>query len=648
MIQTWANRNNTCDQHSSETILPMRRTTLGPVSSSQLNTRFPALRHPSTRVSNPSKINGVTERQSIGVVSRRVSTAAGNNARRPPIGPRASVNPRQSIGNTRRNSTYSSRGSVSSRSGSRVLDPRPVTDRSFLTNCVRTLVEFLSEHMYDQTLPPALLRRGPSKKDFCHMILFLFKLVDSTFEFGTKFEEDVVTQFRNLRYPIHISKTSLSAVGTPHTWPTLLLSISWLIELLTYDEAIQQANEPDRDDENDFENGDKQFFRYLDASYHAFLAGEDDKYDALEIQEQEKLIARNELIKQETSELELQREEFRKKIEKARRDKNALSMLHSKKSDCESDLSKFRKIVKGYEKAKLKLEKKMESLVGIQHSFDKELAVRQEEIQKLQTRIDNQELSAHDMEQIGQERMRLTEQLHQVFARQLEFQKRIKNDENRAAEIRDDLDAQIHKYINTCKQLKIIPNTAKYSLNFDYMLELDPDLQELEAVQKLTHYLKTEVRQAALTLKQNRIACANAGLDVALVQDNKLQQCDNELNNEIQLEKKQEAKVKKYVEQMPKQREKQAENLRRKTAAIEEVEKTITNITNEDNLTEEESMSRQRLTDIKKLSVEMAEAYKTLLDKNRHTITNVLVACTNHKAAVDRAITSLEAEISKV
>lgn len=146
------------------------------------------------------------------------------------------MNARQSVGNgasNRRSSTYSSRASVSGRGGARVLDPRPVSDRSYLNSCVQALVEFLSDRMYDQTLSPALLKRGPSKKDFCNMILFLFKQVDPTFEFGVKFEEDVVLQFRNLRYPIPISKTSLAAVGTPHTWPTLLLSISWLIELLS-------------------------------------------------------------------------------------------------------------------------------------------------------------------------------------------------------------------------------------------------------------------------------------------------------------------------------------------------------------------------------------------------------------------------------
>ncbi|ETI49585.1 hypothetical protein, variant [Phytophthora nicotianae P1569] len=625
----------------------MRRTTLGPVSSSQLNARSSALRHPSTRVSVPSKSTAAMERQSIGIASRRVSTAAGT-VRRPPIGPRASMNARQSVGANRRNSTYSSRASVSGRGGTRVVDPRPVTDRSFQNSCVQTLVEFLSEHMYDQAIPPALARRGPSKNDFKNMILFLFKQVDPTFEFGPKFEEDVVQQLRDLRYPVSISKTSLAAVGTPHTWPMLLMAMSWLIELLSYDEAIQQANDAEQDAENDEENGDKPFFKYLDASYHVFLAGEDDKFEALEKQEREKLIARNEVVKQETSELEQQREELKRRIEKAKRDKNTLAELNSKKNDCESDLFKFRKLVKDCEKAKIKLEKKLESLVSVQQSCDEELAARQEEIKRLQTRINNQELSAHDIEQIGIERARLTEQLHQAFAQQDELQKRIKNDENRAAEIRDDLDAQIHKYMVTCKQLKMIPMTAKNSFNFDFALELDSSLEELTAVQKLTHHLKTGIRQAAMHLKQNRIARANKGLDTALELDEELQKCENQLNVEIESEKFWESKAKKYAEQMLKEREKRAEVFRRKTTATEEVEKKVTQISNGDNLAEEEAMSRQHLLDVRKTSVEMTEGYQALIDKNQRAVTHALMACTNHKEMVDQAILSLETEVNKV
>ena len=51
-----------------------------------------------------------------------------------------------------------------------------------------------------------------------------------------KIEDDVPALFKRLRYPFGISKSSLFAVGSPHTWPSLLAALTWLAELLNYEE----------------------------------------------------------------------------------------------------------------------------------------------------------------------------------------------------------------------------------------------------------------------------------------------------------------------------------------------------------------------------------------------------------------------------
>ena len=166
------------------------------------------------------------------------------------------------------------------------------------------------------------------------------------------------------------------------------------------------------------------------------------------------------------------------------------------------------------------------------------------------------------------------------------------------------LDNQIHEYMNTCKRLKIVPSTAKNALNFDFSLELDPKLQELEAFQKLSQHLKTSVRQVALRVKQHRHARANEGLDLAIVLTEELAQSENKLNIEMQSEKRMEAEVRKIADQMVREREKRTESLSRKQAATEEVEIKITNISNEDNLVQEEVISsEQHLHDVKKAYV---------------------------------------------
>lgn len=42
--------------------------------------------------------------------------------------------------------------------------------------------------------------------------------------------------FKFLGYPYQIAKSHITAVGSPHAWPSLLACLIWLIELLNYDE----------------------------------------------------------------------------------------------------------------------------------------------------------------------------------------------------------------------------------------------------------------------------------------------------------------------------------------------------------------------------------------------------------------------------
>ena len=65
--------------------------------------------------------------------------------------------------------------------------------------------------------------------------------MDPNVRFAAKPEEDVPGLFKRLGYPFQISKSALSAVGSPHTWPGLLAALTWLVELLTYDATAEDS-----------------------------------------------------------------------------------------------------------------------------------------------------------------------------------------------------------------------------------------------------------------------------------------------------------------------------------------------------------------------------------------------------------------------
>ena len=82
---------------------------------------------------------------------------------------------------------------------------------------------------------------------------------------------EVPLMFKGLHYPFSISKTALSAVGSPHTWPYLLACLTWLIELLGYDEESEKSKAENKISEFEFDaGGNLVFFEYLREAYGFF------------------------------------------------------------------------------------------------------------------------------------------------------------------------------------------------------------------------------------------------------------------------------------------------------------------------------------------------------------------------------------------
>ena len=59
-------------------------------------------------------------------------------------------------------------------------DPRPVSDKAYQANCIKTLIAYLSMHGYDQPLSPKMLS-NPMGKDVMHILQFLMHQVHPSF-----------------------------------------------------------------------------------------------------------------------------------------------------------------------------------------------------------------------------------------------------------------------------------------------------------------------------------------------------------------------------------------------------------------------------------------------------------------------------------
>jgi kinetochore protein NDC80 len=174
-------------------------------------------------------------------------------------------------------------------------DPRPIHDKSFQQESIRKLMNFLHQNGYEYPVSQKSLTR-PSGKDFANIVTFMLRQVDPMFQENTgakdaiqmKFEDEVAMNFKALGYPFPISKTALVAAGSPHTWPTLLAALTWLMELL---QILQEDDEQEImiEDAKPFASleeleltTDKVFFAYLDKAYTAFLQGDEAMQEHLE------------------------------------------------------------------------------------------------------------------------------------------------------------------------------------------------------------------------------------------------------------------------------------------------------------------------------------------------------------------------------
>jgi kinetochore protein NDC80 len=145
---------------------------------------------------------------------------------------------------------------------------------------VRTLIAFLAQAGYPHSVSPRTLQ-APSAKDFQTIFRFLYLQLDPNYVYAKKFEEEVPAILKGLRYPFadQINRSHLQSVGSLHSWPSLLATLTWMVELILCCDQLSQGGE----DEYDGVDGHAQkiFYNYLIKTYQVFLAGEDN-FDALD------------------------------------------------------------------------------------------------------------------------------------------------------------------------------------------------------------------------------------------------------------------------------------------------------------------------------------------------------------------------------
>jgi len=139
--------------------------------------------------------------------------------------------PRMSMGGTA-TKRASGRGS---QMGARVLkDTRPLTDKSYQLEEIKKLLDFLRRNKYANTSLTS--KHFPlNTKEFVNIFNFLYSFLDPRIANkipSAKFEEEALKTLKSLNYPGNLTKSSFVAMGSMHTWPTVLGSLSYLCDIV--------------------------------------------------------------------------------------------------------------------------------------------------------------------------------------------------------------------------------------------------------------------------------------------------------------------------------------------------------------------------------------------------------------------------------
>ena len=357
-------------------------------------------------------------------------------------------------------STTQGRGSISTRT-----DPRNITDKRFVPTSIRALIDYLTAHNYDHAISPKILT-SPSGKDFNNIVQFLFRQIDSNLTCPGKFEDEVISIFKFMKYPYNISKNGLSAVGSPHSWPQLLASIMWVIELLEYDEEANNDEEIGTGEDHDFDDpssSEKAFFAYLCSAYISFLAGDDDTYAALEEEFIQSFETKNAAIIQQTQELDADNDALLKEIQQVESRRLRLPQLQEKQKDYEEDKVKFETLIEQLQKHKEQAEAKKSARQAELDKITTSIKTTEEDIAALKDTISNQELSPDDVRRMCEEKDHLHVSLQAASEASSALQKKVWDAESGLRDKVQSLEEAVRLFNSMAEDLEYVASAATAS-----------------------------------------------------------------------------------------------------------------------------------------------------------------------------------------
>ncbi|XP_072178438.1 kinetochore protein NDC80 homolog [Diadema setosum] len=376
------------------------------------------------------------------------------------------------FGNNRRPSSGYGRSNM----GRDVLrETRPLSDKSYMQREIRNIVDFLQENNFSHQLSVKQLM-SPTTKDFIRIFQFIYNFLDEDYVVGQKFEEEIPTKLKALKYPYNISKSSMFTLGSPHAWPHVLGALHWLMDLVKY--AIKTNTTTllfsAEGDESEFDGQaeSEMLFDYLEGTYEEYMNGQD-QYEVYEKKLRDAIHMRNTGGEMDLGNIAAEKERLQAEVEELEQQQSRIPSLQEQVKARTIDCERFSAYLINLRDHKKTQDLKMQELdIQLGHT-DLEIGELDRELSRLEYQLEHQELSAKDVERMQTELRQANASLDQVERENQSLDQEIWAEERGIAKKQEELERKVNEYNSLARRLKLIPADAENAHGIDYELRLN-------------------------------------------------------------------------------------------------------------------------------------------------------------------------------
>lgn len=395
-------------------------------------------------------------------------------------------------------------------------DPRPIGKKAYSDLCIKTILAYLAEHKYDQPLCTTKTLQSPSKAAFQQMLTFLMRQIDPNFEFGN-FEEEFRFYMKQFGYPGNLRKDALVPVGSPHTWPTVLAAVTWLVEYLNYLHTLREIKSQKLDEilvDEEAASADLNLFEYNIKAFRKFMNGDDDACMRMDEDLVRAYQEKNEQLSDEALKLQAKVNELKHEKLKFKNPEVAVKNLEIGRETLKDDLEKFKlftaKCIAHKEQQAIPLQK------ARKESEEQALLLLASEEEKvlLEAALAKQQYTPLEVQEMNHQKNALKHNLDTLEAQKTAVQQEIWAQETANTKAQFELEARIKTFNECAMLLELTPFSARYARGVDFQLKTHPQRKETHnlvgvdltravkpALAALTKQLISEITSAQLKLR---------------------------------------------------------------------------------------------------------------------------------------------------